>query len=87
MPTYPYQCSQCKTSLDLFCDIPERDTQVCPTCGRALVRQFAHNTHGIQSPFKEDWYWFKPQERVLISSKRQLLDECKRRGKVSIGYG
>jgi len=37
--------------------------------------------------WKPDWYWFSPKERIWIESKRQLLDTCKQKGKVSLGYG
>ncbi len=85
MPTYSYRCKPCRRAFDDFVAISERDGVCCSACGRRAERVFAPPVE--VNTFKEDTYWFGPNDPVVVRSKRQLLDECERRGKVSIGYG
>lgn len=85
MPTYSYRCRRCKATFDEFTSISDRDNVVCSACKVKAKRLFSPPVE--TTVFNEDVYWFAPNEPVMIRSKRQLLDECKRRGKVSLGYG
>ncbi len=39
MPTYPYLCPTCATTIDLIVPISARDDASCPTCSGRLQRQ------------------------------------------------
>ena len=77
------RCQQCKHVQDVFCAIEERNNRHCE-CGGEMKQIFVPPNFSV---WKEDDYWFDSKTKIHISSKRQLLDECKKRGKISIGYG
>lgn len=84
MPNYSLECPECRKAVERYCPISERNKQRCDACNARLKRVFGPTRFSV---WKEDWYWFDTKTKKRISSKRQLLDECERREKVSIGYG
>lgn len=45
MPTYDYQCSECKHSLEVVHSMSAEPMRKCPKCGRlALRRQISSST-------------------------------------------
>lgn len=68
----------------MFCAIAERDAQRCPMCRGALKRHMS-----VPQPvmFKGEWYHFHgPEDAAFVTSKRQLFEECRKRGKYAEGH-
>lgn len=81
MPTYDVECS-CGNLEEVRCAISERNEQRCPKCG-AKMRTVIRAPSGVQA-WKPDWWWLSSKEKVHISSKRQLFEECRKRDKVAV---
>ncbi len=85
MPTYDMECPKCKWAGEVVCFIDERNRQPCPSCGSMAKIVFS-------VPFVQTWKpsWFGlngPSDSVYITSKKQLFEECRKRGKFAEGYG
>lgn len=83
MPRYDYECHKCRTQEERHVPIAERNLQKC-ACGELLVRIFVPPHIEIWKP--DFWDFHGPQDRVFVKSKRQLRDECEKRGKYSPAY-
>lgn len=84
MPNYDYVCEPCDKDFEDFKNIEERELGTCPDCskiGRKVIKK-ARTTI-----FREGWYEHLSIEPIYISSKRKLLDECKRNDVSSTYYG
>ena len=47
MPTYEYECKQCRHRFELFQSITEDPVKVCPSCGKKTVRRLFGGGLGI----------------------------------------
>jgi putative FmdB family regulatory protein len=47
MPTYEYECKQCRHRFELFQSITEDPVKVCPNCGKKTVRRLFGGGLGI----------------------------------------
>lgn len=72
-----FRCPRCEAkALDLLC-APIESPPIC-SCGVQMERFF---TAGSKfHPFREGFYEHLDVNPVYVTSKRQLKDECKRRG-------
>jgi len=87
MPTYDYECQKCHGRFDLTRPIAERNKRVrCPNCRAVAKRLILAPASGAwKRPITFDMQG--PGTGVKCTSKKHLLEECKKRGKVSLGYG
>jgi len=84
MPTYDYWCPACGRPAERRCEIAKRDAQECG-CGSRLRRVLSAPRLNL---FGEREFWLegaRPEGRVVVRSKRQLHEECRKRGKVVLG--
>ncbi len=81
MPLYDYICPKCELQSEHINKIAERQNQPCDNCGANMNIQL---TVGQYIPFKEGWYEHIDKKPIYCSSKRQLRDECRKRGLTSI---
>ncbi len=81
MPLYDYECPGCGLEDEYINSIAERQTQPCENCGENMIQKISL---GRYIPFKEGWYEHIDRKPMYISSKRQLRDECRKRGLTSI---
>ncbi len=86
MPTYDFECTKCKHLLERFVLMAERTKQKCPLCEAAMISLLSGGS-GSAVIWKPDWYWVNSDEKVFVRSKAQLFEECRKRGKYSVGYG
>ena len=85
MPTYSYQCEVCRKEFDAVRPIMERNDVSC--CQQQARRKFVPPQVG---GFKPRWLDLEgpgnPKGRVFVTSRGQLEDECRKRGKIHTGY-
>lgn len=80
MPIYEMECPECLTRGDVFCKMDERLSQKCD-CGATLeIKITAPNF----VPFHGGFHEHIDHEPIYIKSKRQLQQECRRRGLTSM---
>ena len=85
MPVYNYQCPNCQDLQEVLKPIKEFDRpEFCPNCNGQMVRKLP--TLAIHV-FEPQWFEHIANEPIFIRSKRHLLEECKKHGKYSYGYG
>ena len=79
MPLYPYFCPNCNHEWEAVHKMEERLEERCPICGDKARIHFGRLK---PSPhfFPEGWWEDLDVEPIYISSKRQLKEECKKRG-------
>lgn len=67
-----------------MCEVAARDRQRCRDCGTKLDRHLSLPQLALfhRRTLELDG----PGEAVTVESRRQLIDECRRRGKVHRGY-
>jgi len=79
MPTYVYTCEKCERTWEEVRPMGERNTCTC-TCGRKAerdeMREFASKRTTIFTPHT---YTDLGVDPIHVTSKRQLVDLCKRR--------
>ena len=74
MPTYEYQCQNCKFEFEEFQSIASEPLQVCPKCGGQVVRKISGGTGLI---FKGSGFYItdykskKPAENKAPSKKKE----------------
>ena len=85
MPNYDYYCHQCEQDFEEFQNIVDRNRTKCPQCGQLSEIQIGMKQKPVL--FREGWYEHISKDPVYISSKRKLLDECKKHGMCSPFYG
>jgi len=81
MPLYRYQCKACNHEFEKHRTIEERYNVLCPECGGKEVEIIikAPSYH----PFPEGWWEHLDVKPIYISSRRQLKEECKKRGLIA----
>jgi hypothetical protein len=75
MPFYDVYCEECEFEMQIRAPIAERNDQPCPHC-RRMMRTFLKRGPAV--------VLFKPHSHpslddMYFTSKRQLIEECKRR--------
>lgn len=84
MPLYIYKCNYCKTETELFRSVKERDCVSICECGRDRERILTPQVS--VDIWKPQWFEHIDVNPIYIESKKQLKEECEKRGVVSIGY-
>ena len=80
MPRYDYECEKCKRRWDSFNHIVDRDTEMC--CGQKASRILFSPTQTLDI-FQPMVYTDICDTPLLISSKSQLREECKKHGVIA----
>lgn len=84
MPVYPYRCLECQHKDDLVLTYEEsQKPRTCPKCGKQFVKDWSRFTSGIEI-FKPQWFEHIDINPIFIESRRQLHEECKKRGLTSV---
>jgi len=83
MPVYAYKCNYCKTIVELFRAIRERNCISICDCGKDRERIL---TTASVEVWKPQWFEHIDINPIYIESKSQLKEECKKRGLISKGY-
>jgi len=78
MPTYDYECDKCGRKFEEVRMIAERDSVSC--CGQKAIRLI---TIGSVITFKPMVYTDICETPILIESKKQLKEECKKHGVIA----
>lgn len=86
MPSYDVKCNSCDKEFEEFTSIDARMDIKC-TCGGATTQVFNHGRSPKPVIFREGVYDHIGPNPIHISSKKQLLDECKKNGVYSNYYG
>lgn len=47
MPTYKYECSNCKNTVEIFQSITEKPKRKCPECSKFKLRRLIGSGSGI----------------------------------------
>ena len=79
MPLFDVQCYGCGYMEERLLEIEE--VPLCADCGQVLRLMFSNDTN--YHPFREGWYEHLELEPVYIKSRRQLVQECRKRGLTS----
>ena len=85
MPRYDYSCYACGVEFEANVPVEQRDSVSCPRCGatqsvaRRTVYPFAAHI------WKPQWFEHIDTKPIWIESKRQLKEECEKRGLIPIG--
>ena len=77
MPLYQYQCLQCNYEEEARNRVDERADHLCSKCGSQSKIKFAPFNPIV---FQEQVFEHLDVNPVRVSSRRQLKEECKRRG-------
>ena len=83
MPRYDFSCHGCGLEFEAHVPIEERDNVQCPRCGNPTNRREVY-------PFaahiwKPRWFEHIDTYPIYIESKKQLKEECKKRGLIPLG--
>lgn len=81
MPLYDFKCDECTHIFERLCKYEDRDDMKCPTCGMSASPLISRSQPIL---FKEGWYEHIDKKPLYITSKKQLKDECTKRGLTSI---
>jgi len=86
MPLYPFKCLQCGHEEDFTLPVEDRDRIEIPclNCNISMKRQIAFSQN-IEI-FKEDVWEHIGHDPMIIRSKKQLKEECKKNGCFAPGY-
>ena len=76
MPTYDFECKDCTENFEDFAFINDRGDVKCPKCDGET--KIVHNVGVAPHIFREGWYEHVSTKPLYITSKRQLLDACKK---------
>jgi putative FmdB family regulatory protein len=76
MPLYKVRCSKCNKEFEAFAMIKDRLTIKCSCGSGTTIVPCATGIH----IFKADWYEHIDEEPIWIESKKQLKEECDKRG-------
>jgi len=79
MPLYRYQCKECNHEFEEYRPIDRRYDVLCPECGEGKIEIIIKKPASYH-PFPEGWWEHLDVKPIYISSRRQLKDECKKRG-------
>lgn len=79
MPLYDMRCTGCGLEEERLVRFSERDKQVCRRC-EAPMRVIFRGSAGRYHPFPEGWWEHLDTKPIYIRNKRQLREECRRRG-------
>jgi len=86
MPIHNFRCPNCGL-FERFQSIDElRDEETCQVCGstsRKTFELFTHNNGGGVRIFKPMWFEHIAPEPIYVESRKQLREECEKRGKYS----
>lgn len=79
MSIFDFRCPTCKAELlDVFLLSGEEGPKCC---SQPMEKFFTSGTKHF--PFKEGWYEHLDTQPIYIQSKRQLREECEKRGLTS----
>lgn len=76
MPIYDFQCQDCYNVEEHIAGVEERQ-RLCVKCGGTMNRLISAAPY---HKFKEGYWEHLDAEPIYIKSKRQLKEECVKRG-------
>jgi len=86
VPTYEYACLACGRRFDVIKPVREYARQeVCPACRSARTKRLIAVSQGAHT-WRPGWWEDIDIKPIWIESKRQLIEECKKRGLVPVGW-
>jgi putative FmdB family regulatory protein len=68
MPTYEYECKECKHRFEEFHKITDNPLAICPKCGGSLRRLI---TGGIGLIFKGSGFYVTDYKKSSLPAKRE----------------
>ena len=85
MPRYDFACRSCGIEFEANVPVAERDNVACPRCGAVLgvVRRAVYPV--AVHLWKPQFFEHIDVKPIWIESKRQLKEECAKRGLIPIG--
>lgn len=83
MPRYDVVCEWCGKETEVWVRIDERDNIACPACGRPARRRAVYRF--AAHIWKPQWFEHIDTKPIYIESKKQLREECKKRGLIPLG--
>ncbi len=84
MPTYEYECSECRYKFDIFQSIKEEPKKICPKCKKPKLKRLIGRGAGIifkgtgfyQTDYRSESYKKKvAEEKKLSSSSRETKSQ------------
>lgn len=81
MPAYDFRCDSCHVKFEIQCPVADRGKVKCPKCGAKATQLFSVPRLNIWPT--EIYHEICPTP-LEISSKRQLREECKKRGLIPL---
>lgn len=79
MPIYKHSCKQCNKVYSEYSTIADRNNSNCPECGSSDTPiQISNFNRG--HVFRPGFYEHLDTEPVYVGSKKQMKEECKKRG-------
>lgn len=80
MPLYNYECD-CGERFDEFVPYDRRNEVKCGKCSRLATKLLSTESKPVV--FEPMWYHDIAERPIFVESKRQLKEECKKRGLVA----
>ena len=72
MPTYDYECLNCKRRFEIFHKISEKEERICPYCGGRMRRLIGA---GCGLIFKGSGFYITDYKRKKSSSPKEKSEE------------
>lgn len=79
MPTYKVKCKTCSKVFEVYTRIAECGNIKCECGGDTNIIPSPSSVH----IFKEEWYEHIDENPIFIKSKKQLKEECEKRGMIA----
>ena len=79
MPTYEYECENCKKTFDVFQSITAEPLKMCPECNgevRRLIGKGAAIIFKGSGFYATDYKKGKPEERACPADKGESCKSC-----------
>ena len=80
MPLYDFKCEKCKHIFEEYSKIADKDEVRCTECGGPTKTIIAPRKVIL---FRTGWYEHIDKDPMYITSKKQLKEECRKRGLTS----
>ena len=78
MPLYTYQCLNCDRTFEAFSTIDDRKFSECAGC--ESIAELTIGRPAAVHDFALGWFEHLAHEPIYIKSRKQLKEECNRRG-------
>jgi len=77
MPNYDFFCKTCGKTIERMVSIKESESVKCGKCGEMMIKLFSAPRLDLFKPMVYEDICETP---ILIESKKQLREECKKHG-------